>query len=147
MVAGLQSGDGNTEFVPPWCHPESPQVDALGLFPQLRLSFKPSVLAAGHGVQAGHKPGTAHEPLLQKGCELSLRAPNLPVTGRFRSKQTAASSTATMAVSHHPPVMVFSFLWLWMTHLTPFGRLEREGEGQLSLGTWKDVIGRVYLIF
>lgn len=88
MVAGLQSGNGNTEFVPPWCHPESPQVDALGLFPQLRLSFKPSVLAAGHGVQAGHKPGTAHEPLLQKGCEHpTCQWPGDSAAGRQRHHQ------------------------------------------------------------
>lgn len=63
----------------------APQVDALGLFPQLRLSFKPSVLAAGHGVQAGRGAGMAHEPLLQKGCELPLRAPSPPATRRYRS--------------------------------------------------------------
>lgn len=50
----------NIEFVPPRCHPVSPQVDALGFSLQFRVSFMPSVPGPGtwHSSRAQNRHGS-----------------------------------------------------------------------------------------
>lgn len=60
VVAELDPGGVNIEFVPPWCHPVSPQVDALGFSLQFRVSFMPSAPGSGtwHSSRAQSRHGS-----------------------------------------------------------------------------------------
>ena len=59
-VAELEPGGVNIEFVPPWRHPVSPQVDALGFSLQFRVSFMPSAPGSGtwHSSRAQSRHGS-----------------------------------------------------------------------------------------
>ena len=60
VVAELDPGGVNIEFVPPWCHPVRPQVDALGFSLQFRVSFMPSAPGSGtwHSSRAQSRHGS-----------------------------------------------------------------------------------------
>ncbi|KAI4830836.1 hypothetical protein KUCAC02_002442, partial [Chaenocephalus aceratus] len=60
VVAELDPGGVNIEFVPPRCHPARPQVDALGFSLQFRISFKPSApgFRTWHSCRAQRRHGS-----------------------------------------------------------------------------------------
>lgn len=78
----------NIEFVPPSCHPVSPQVDALGFSLQFRVSFMPSAPGSGTWHSSGAQSRHGSYPLTPKRL------------GAFTLSEQTSGQMATTANRH-----------------------------------------------
>lgn len=97
VVAELDPGGVNIEFVPPWCHPVRPQVDALGFSLQFRVSFMPS--APGSGTWHSSRAQSRHGSYTLAPKRLEAFTLSEQTSGQMATQQTDMALIATMSTS------------------------------------------------